>query len=198
MTRQAILAAARAAFAADGYERATIRAIAARAGVDPALVHHHFGTKEELFVAAHDFPISPAGLVAALSGNEGTLGERVARLYLTAAFTEGSPFQSLIGGALTNTTARDLFRQFIERGILDTIVPRLPAPDARIRVLLAGSHLVGLFLMRRVLGVEPLKDADLDYLVAVVGPTIDRYLTGDLGSLPGSALAGAAGPPAGR
>lgn len=189
MTRQAILAAARAAFAADGYERATIRAIAGRAGVDPALVHHHFGTKEELFVAAHDFPISPAGLAATLTGTEGTLGERVARLYLTAAFTEGSAFQSLIGSALTNTTARDLFRQFIERGVLDTIVPRLPAPDARLRVLLAGSHLVGLFLMRRVLGLEPLRDADLDSLVAVVGPTIDRYLTGDLGSLTGAPVA---------
>jgi AcrR family transcriptional regulator len=197
VTRQTILAAARAAFAADGYERATVRAIASRAGVDPALVHHHFGTKEDLFVAAHDFPISPARLAAALTAAEGTLGERVARLYLTAAFTEGSTFQSLIGGALTNPTARDLLRQFIERGILDTIVPRLPAPDARIRVLLAGSHLVGLFLMRRVLGVEPLRDTDLDYLVAVVGPTIDRYLTGDLGRLAGSTPA-AAGPPAGR
>jgi AcrR family transcriptional regulator len=189
VTRQAILAAARSAFAADGYDRATIRAIAGRAGVDPALVHHHFGSKEELFVAAHDFPISPAGLAAALTGTEGTLGERVARLYLTAAFTEGSAFQSLIGGALTNTTARDLFRQFIERGVLDTIVPLLPAPDARMRVLLAGSHLVGLFLMRRVLGLEPLRDADLDFLVAMVGPTIDRYLTGDLGSLTGAAVA---------
>jgi AcrR family transcriptional regulator len=180
VTRQAILDAARAAFSADGYERATIRAIAARAGVDPSLVHHHFGTKEELFVAAHDFPISPAGLAAAVTGGEGTLGERITRLYLSAAFTEGSAFQSLVRGAMTNPTARDLLRRFIERGLLDTIAPRLAAPDARFRMLLAGSHLMGLFMMRRVLAVDALRDADADYLVAVVGPIIDHYLTGDL------------------
>ncbi len=60
ITRQSILEAARATFARAGYERATIRAIASAAAVDPALVHHYFGTKEELFVAAHEIPISPA------------------------------------------------------------------------------------------------------------------------------------------
>lgn len=180
VTRQAILAAARAAFARAGYERATIRAIASAAGVDPALVHHYFGTKEELFVAAHELPISPAAVRAALEGGEGTLGERVTRLYLSAALTEGGPFESLIRSAMTNPTARTMLRRFIERGVLDTLAPRLPAPDARFRILLAGSHLMGLFMARRVLGVDALREADLDHLVRVVGPTIDRYLTGEL------------------
>lgn len=180
ITRQSILEAARATFARAGYEKATIRAIASAAGVDPALVHHYFGTKEELFVAAHEIPVSPAAALASLEKGEGTLGERVTRLYLSAAFTEGSPFLSLARAAMTNPTARDMLRQFIERGMLDTLAPHLKAPDARFRMLLAGSHLMGLFMMRRVVGVDAIRNADLDYLVRVVGPTIDRYLTGDL------------------
>lgn len=180
VTRQAILVAARSTFAGDGYERATIRAIAARAGVDPALVHHHFGTKEELFAAAHELPISPAAMRGALEGGEGTLGERITRLFLTAALTEGGPFESLVRGAMTHPPARVLLRQFIERGVLDTVAPHLQAPDARFRILLAGSHLMGLFMLRRVVGADTLRDADLDHLVGVVGPTIDHYLTGDL------------------
>lgn len=180
VTRQAILEAARATFARAGYEPTTIRAIASAAGVDPALVHHHFGTKEELFVAAHELPISPAAVRAALEGGEGTLGERVTRLYLSAALAEGDSFESLIRAAMTNSTAREMLRQFIEHGVLDTLAPYLGASDARFRLLLAGSHLMGLFMARRVLGVDTLRDADLDELVRVVGLTIDHYLTGEL------------------
>jgi AcrR family transcriptional regulator len=180
VTRQAILKAARATFGADGYERATIRAVAAAAGVDPSLVHHYFGTKAELFVAAHEVPISPATMRAALAGGEGTLGERVTRLYLGAALREGSAFESLVRAAMTHPPAREMLRQFIERGVLDTLAPRLQTPDARFRIMLAGAHLMGLFMARRVLGVDALRDVAFDRLVAAVAPAIDRYLTGDL------------------
>jgi AcrR family transcriptional regulator len=180
VTRRTILQAARDTFARAGYERATIRAIASRAKVDPALVHHHFGTKEELFVAAHELPISPAAVRATLEGGEGTLGERVTRLYLSTALTEGGPFEALIRAAMSNSTARAMLRQFIEHGLADSLAPLLGTPDARFRIMLAGSHLVGLFMARRVLGLDALREADLDHLVRVVGPTIDRYLTGDL------------------
>lgn len=180
ITRRAILDAARTTFARAGYEQATIRAIAARAKVDPALVHHHFGTKQELFVAAHELPFSPAAVRAVLEGSEGTLGERVARLYLAAAFTEGGSFESLLRSAMTNPTARAMLRGFIEHGVLDALAPYLDAPDARFRITLVGSHLMGIFLARRVVGVDALREADLDRLVRAVGPTIDRYLTGDL------------------
>jgi AcrR family transcriptional regulator len=182
VTRRAILRAARSAFARAGYERATIRAIASAAGVDPALVHHYFGTKQELFVAAHELPTSPAAVQAVLQRGEGTLGERVTRLYLSAALTEGGPFESLIRAAMTNPTARAMLRRFIERGMLDTLAPSLGGPDARFRLMLAGSHLMGLFMARRVLGVDALREADLEELVRVVGPTIDYYLTGNLGA----------------
>ncbi|HSQ37893.1 MAG TPA: TetR family transcriptional regulator [Acidimicrobiia bacterium] len=182
VTRRAVLEAARATFAEAGYERATIRAIASAAGVDPALVHHYFGTKEELFVAAHELPLSPAAALATLADDEGTLGERVTRAYLSAALTEGGPFESLVRAAMTNPTARAMLRRFIERGMLDTLAPYLGTPDARLRLILAGSHLMGLFMARQVLGVDALREADPEQLVRVVGPTIDRYLTGYLPS----------------
>lgn len=180
VTRRAILEAARATFARAGYEQATIRAIASRAKVDPALIHHHFGTKQELFVAAHELPFSPAAVRAVLEGSGGTLGERVTRLYLGAAFTEGGPFESLVRAAMTNPTARAMLRGFVEHGVLDALAPYLGTPDARFRIMLAGSHLMGIFMARRVLGVDVLREAELDRLVQAVGPTIDRYLTGDL------------------
>lgn len=180
VTRRQILEAARAAFSRSGYERATIRAIAGRAGVDPALVHHHFGTKEELFVAAHEIPVSPAAVRDALDRGEGTLGERVTRLYLGAALTEGGPFEALIRAAVSNPTARRMLRGFIERGLLDSLAPVLGTPDARFRLALAGSHLVGLLMARRVVGVDVLREAEPEHLVAMVAPAIDRYLTGDL------------------
>lgn len=180
VTRRQILEAARTAFSRAGYERATIRAIAGRAGVDPALVHHHFGTKEELFVAAHEIPVSPAAVREALDRGEGTLGERVTRLYLGADPTEGGPFEALIRAAVSNPTARRMLRRFIEHGLLDSLAPRLGTPDARLRMALAGSHLVGLLMARRVVGVDVLREADPEHLVAMVAPAIDRYLTGDL------------------
>jgi len=183
VTRRAILEAASATFAEAGYEQATIRAIAARAGVDPSLVHHHFGTKEDLFVAAHEFPISPGQVAAALRdpGSE-PLGERITRLYLRAAFGEG--LESLIRSAMTNPTARTMLREFVERGILDTLEGELEGDHARLRIGLAASHLIGLFIMRRVVGIDVIRDADEDTLVAIVGPTVGRYLSGDLGGMP--------------
>jgi AcrR family transcriptional regulator len=183
VTRRAILEAASATFAESGYEQATIRTIAARAGVDPSLIHHHFGSKEDLFVAANEFPISPAQLVAALRDADGEqLGERITRLYLQAASGEG--LESLIRAAMTNPTARAMLREFVERGILDTVERELEADRARLRIGLAASHLIGLFIMRRVVGIDVIRDADEDALVAIVGPTVDRYLGGDLGDVP--------------
>ena len=183
VTKQAILEAARAAFAESGYGGATIRGIAAAAGVDPALVHHHFGSKDELFVAAHELPISPAGMIAAFEHGEGSLGERVARMFLTATFTPGGPYEALVRSAMTHETARNMLRDFIEHGVLDALAPGLGVPDARLRIMLVGSHLMGLFMIRQVIGVEAMRRVDLEDLARIVGPTVERYLTEDLGTL---------------
>ncbi len=179
-TRSTILGAATEAFAEAGYERATIRSIASRAGVDPALVHHHFGSKEDLFVAALEFPISPAALASLLEdpGDGSTLGERVARTYLILALAEDSRIEGLVRAAASNDTARTMLRDFLERALLDTLAPRLHVDDARLRMALAATQLVGIVLARRIVGVRVLEDATIDDLVAAVGPTIDRYLSG--------------------
>ena len=176
VTRQTILEAARTAFAESGYEKVTIRAIAAGAGVDPALVHHHFGSKQELFVAAHDLPVSPALVRAAIDGTGGTLGERLARSYLSATLADGGPLEALVRSAMSNPTAREMLRDFVEGEILDAFEGEIEGPDARLRVALAGSHLVGLFMMRRILGIDAVSDAALEDLVIAIAPALDRYL----------------------
>lgn len=180
VTRRAILEAAREVFAGHGYERATIRGIAAAAAVDPALIHHHFGTKLELFVAAHELPISPAAVDAVLRGTEGTLGERLARGYLTAAFAEDTPLEALVRSAVSNPTARNMLREFFEKEILHRFADGLDTAHPRYRMALAGSQLIGLFMMRRILGLDPIERASVEDLVAAVTPTLDRYLTGEV------------------
>lgn len=179
VTRRAILDAARTEFARSGYTAATIRAIAARARVDPALVHHHFGTKQDLFTAAHEFPLTPAAIRDLLAdpGAE-SLGKRLTRLYLEGAAADGGPIESLLRSAMTNEAARAMLREFLEQEVLDPLEPLLEGPQARLRMALAGSHLIGVLMARRVVGVDAVREADLEDLVSIVGPAIDRYLDG--------------------
>jgi AcrR family transcriptional regulator len=175
VTRRAILDAAREVFAGQGYDGATIRSIAAEAGVDPALVHHHFGTKEDLFVAATEFPFSPALIEAAIRGTDGTIGERLARAYLTAVL-DGGAIEALIRSAMTNRRARGLLREFVESAVLDAFEGYVEGPDARLRMALAGSHLVGVVMFRRIIGVGALVETDVEDIVQMVAPALDRYL----------------------
>ena len=175
VTRLAILDAARAAFAEHGYEKATIRAIAAAAGVDPALVHHHFGSKQELFVAAYELPLSPADIRGMMQSGEGTVGERFARAYL-GVLSGSDSYEALVRSAVSNPAARQLLREFIERELLDVLAGELAGPDAGFRAALAASHLVGLFVLRRIVGVGVVRDATVDELVAAVSPALNLYL----------------------
>ena len=193
-TREAILAASRKRFAEHGYDGATIRGIAADAGVDPALVHHFYGTKERLFAAAMRLPVVPGELLgAALAAGPAdpaeSLGEHLVRTVLQAweVHEIRDVFVGLIRSASTSAQATTMLREFVT----EAIVGRLSAvarpgggadpAGARYRASLVASQVVGLGLTRYVLGLEPLAAADLDALVAAVGPTVDRYLTGDLG-----------------
>jgi AcrR family transcriptional regulator len=182
-TRAAILDEARRAFAARGYEAVSVRAVAREAEVDPALVHRFFGSKEELFIAAMDLPVSPSGLVAALlvDGID-DLGERlVARLL--AVFDDPrsfAPFLALIRGAVSNEQAAAMLREFVTREVLGRLAAAA-SPDApQLRASLAGSQVIGLAMARYVVGVPPLAGADPATVAACVGPTIQRYLTGPL------------------
>jgi AcrR family transcriptional regulator len=182
-TRGAILDAARASFAERGYDAVSIRAVAREAGVDPALVHRFYGSKEALFSAAMELPVTPSRLVEALlaDGVE-HLGERLVRTFLELfdrpdAFV---PFLALIRGAVSNERAATMLREFIAREVLGRLAAAASPDRPELRASLAGSQIVGLAMARYVVGVPPLAGTDRETVVACVGPAIQRYLTGEL------------------
>jgi len=183
-TREAILDAARAAFAETGYDRATIRGIAAAAGVDPALVIHYFVSKEGLFEAALELPVRPADVFArgAAAGPD-QLGATVVRTFLEAWEPPESRvrLQAMLRSAMTNETAMAMIRDLLVREVFGPITQTLGVPDAQLRATLVGSQFIGLAIMRFVGRIEPLASASIDELVAAVGPTVQRYLTGEIG-----------------
>ena len=179
--RAEILTAARAAFGAHGYEAVTIRAVAARAGVDPALVHHYFGTKDQLFAAAVGFPLVPSTQAPALlAGDPDELGERLVRLMLSVwSQPEGRDRAlAVLRSATTQDQAATVLREFVSRELIGRIAPVLPGPDPRMRVAAAASQIVGLAFLRYVIRLEPLASATDDEVVAMFAPVVQRHLFG--------------------
>jgi AcrR family transcriptional regulator len=178
-----VLDAARARFGAHGYDGTKLRDVAADAGVDVALVSYFFGSKDGLFAAAMAFPVNPAELVEELmrEGIDG-LGERLVRRFLALWDEAGgrSPLIALLRSASSNEQAAELVRGFVERELLGRIAVAIDAPQPELRAALAGSQMVGLVMARYIVGVEPLAHCDPEVLVAAVGPTLQRYLTGDV------------------
>jgi AcrR family transcriptional regulator len=178
-TRGSILAAARALFAEAGYARVTIRRIASEAAVDPALVHHYFGTKEELFAKAVDLPFSPAEAVArALTGGPEGAGESLARLFFTVweAPETREPLLAQLRQAMVDPESPFPFGEFVSGALLPRAVPHLTGPDRSLRLELAASHLVGVAILRYVVRLEPIATMPVERLVAEVGPRIQTYL----------------------
>lgn len=195
-TREAILAAAGTLFTEHGFQSTTVRAVAAAADVDPALVHHFFGTKERLFVEAMRLPIDPATFIPQLLGpGLDGLGERLARGILAivtqpAAGTTASPLLGLLRSATTHPEAARMLREFIGATILDRVAAAIQADRPQLRAALCGSQIVGLLMAREVVGVPALVGADSDELAAAYGPVLQHYLTGDLsGALTGDLTA---------
>jgi len=181
-TREAILAAARTAFAERGIDGASIRLIAAGAGVDPALVHHYFGTKDQLFLAAMRAPMDPAEIIPPiLAGGWGALGERLVATMLSVWDSPvGESAVALLRSAVSNEQVAAMMREFVVNRILKRIVKELHLDpvDGLLRSGLVASQVAGLIMMRYVIRVEPVASADIPTLAAMVGPTIQRYLTG--------------------
>jgi AcrR family transcriptional regulator len=177
-----VLEAARARFAAHGYAGTRLRDVAADADVDVALVSYFFGSKDGLFAAAMELPINPAQLVEELvaEGSDG-LGERLARTILARLdAADGSPIVALVRSAASNEQAAALLRGFVEREVLGRLVRAVDAPNPELRAALAGSQVVGLIMARYVVRVQPIADADPETLATAIGPTLQRYLTGEL------------------
>jgi len=183
-SREAILDAARTAFGERGFNDASVRDIAGRAGVDAALVHHFYGTKEQLFAAAMRLPVDLAvAIPALLEGGVGGLGERVVGFFLAAfeAGGEQNTLLALLRSAASHERSATMVREFVTKAVLGPVAASLDRPDPELRASLVGSQLIGLAMMRYVVKVEPLASADPRTVVAAVAPTIQRYLTGDLG-----------------
>lgn len=190
-TSEAILAAARSQFADHGYAGATIRAIAAAAGVDPALVHHFYGTKEALFAAAMRMPIVPSVVLAqALASRpDGPRGEFMVQTALTLWESDAlkDTFVGLLRSAVTSDQAAAMLREFIADSILGTIAQASglnaaggSPEEVQYRVAMVATQMLGLALTRLVLRLPMVARASVDELAATLGPTIERYLTGDI------------------
>jgi AcrR family transcriptional regulator len=177
VTKHAILAAARERFGTVGFDRATIRAIAAEADVDPALIIHHFKNKQELFVAAHELPLHPADLIGQIvAAPAEERGELIARAYLAVLGSPGSPVLSLLRAAATNAHAASMLREFVEDAFLRDAAQLAGGRDAELRLALIGSHLIGVIYARELIGVSPLAERSIDDLVSAIAPTIQSYL----------------------
>jgi AcrR family transcriptional regulator len=180
-TREVILAAARQAFADKGFDGASIRYIAAGAGVDPALVHHYFGTKDKLFLAAMRAPIDPAKLIPQIAaGGIDGVGERLVRTFLTVWDSPaGVAVVALVRSAVQHDLAARLLREFVTTQILRRATAHLgldPA-EAPMRTALVASQMIGLGMMRYIIKLEPLASAPPEAIVGSLGPVIQRYLT---------------------
>ncbi|MEU8321478.1 TetR family transcriptional regulator [Nonomuraea sp. NPDC048881] len=177
-TRGEILTAARRVFAEKGFDKATVRGIAREAKVDPALVHHYFETKEGMFAAAMQLPITPDEVIPLLlDGPREEIGERLVRMILrvTAEPETREPMIALMRSALTNEQAAAMFREFITNALLFQVADRLGVPHLRIEA--AFGQMYGVIMGRHVIKLEPLASADPEELVELIAPTIQRYFT---------------------
>ncbi len=181
-TRDRILVTAREEFSERGYEKTSVRGIAKAAGVDPALVHHYFGTKEQVFEAAVEVAFAPALQAPEAIGDAplDEVGERLTRFILGLWENPASrtPLLAIVRSAVNNETAAAVFRRLIVAQVLRRVAAQVGLPDAELRVELAAAQLVGCAMLRYVIKVEPLASADPEQIVARLAPVVQGHLTG--------------------
>ncbi len=181
--RERILGVARELFAANGYAGTTIRAVAAAAGVDVALVPYYFGRKEQLFAASMAIPIRPDELLAAaFEAGIDQAGERVVRAFLGLWEdpASGPALLALLRSAATHEQSRRALSEFVSDGIVRHYAINIGGPDGARRGMLAAGQLIGVAMARHVIRVEPMVSWTFEELVADLAPTIQRYFTGPL------------------
>jgi AcrR family transcriptional regulator len=179
-TRAAILDAARGEFSAKGYDASSMRGIARLAEVDPALVHHYFDGKAVLFVEAMSLPVNPSVLIETiLAGPREQVGEGLARTFFNVWDSPQGRERlvALIRSAVSNDDAARMLREFLAREIFGKVAVSVGVPQPQLRAGLAAAQLMGVAMMRYVIGFEPLVSASSDEIVDIVAPTLQRYLT---------------------
>jgi AcrR family transcriptional regulator len=182
-SREAILVAARAAFARDAYAGATLRAIAADADVDVALIRHYFGSKAGLFVAATDWPFDPRDAVAAgLDGDRDGIGLRLATFFLGhwSVPAKRGAILELFQAAIGDATIAALLREFFTDEVFVPLLGELGVDQRALRAGLLGSQLQGLMLSRYVLRQLSPDEIDDATVAAAIAPTLQRYAVGAL------------------
>jgi AcrR family transcriptional regulator len=181
--RRAVLDAARELFAELGFERTTMRAVAARAGVDPALIYHYFGDKDGLLFATLQPPVDAATVFAGLAGAADRTGEELVRR-LISLWEERPEIREqmtvILRTGLSHDRASRLLRDILSSFILAALGDVLAADRRELRVAHIRSHIGGLMHARYILKVPGAAAASPEDLVQAVGPTVQRYLTGDL------------------
>ncbi|WP_405842768.1 TetR family transcriptional regulator [Streptomyces sp. NBC_01518] len=181
-TRDRILAAAREEFSERGYEKTSVRGIAKAAGVDPALVHHYFGTKEQIFEAAVEVAFAPAQNApeTVAEGPLDGVGERLTRFIFGIWENPATrtPLLAVVRSAVNNEAAAAVFRRLVVSQVLGRVAARLDLPDGELRAELAAAQLVGTAMLRYVIKVEPLASVDVERIIARVAPVVQGHLTG--------------------
>jgi AcrR family transcriptional regulator len=179
-TRAAILAAARDHFAARGFNGASLRAIAAAAGVDTGLIRHFFGCKDDLFIATLHVPDEVfEWMRKALDGDVGRLGERMVDAYLRLWENPATaePLLAVARSAISSKKGTNRLRAVCGGSVFRDFLPHVGIDRAETRIALAGAHLMGVALARYVVQVPPLVNLGRDELIATCAPAIQRYLT---------------------
>jgi AcrR family transcriptional regulator len=189
VSREAVLAAAKQRFAAEGFEKTTLRAIAQDAHVDPSMVLYLFGSKVALFRESLRLILDPDVLVAALTGDaddDPDIGTRMVRTYLRMWETADSAasMRAMLQSATSNADAHEAFRGFMQNYVLTAVSGVLGGGEqAKLRAMLAASQLVGTAMLRYIIEVPPLTTLSADEVVALIAPTVTRYLTADAAEL---------------
>jgi AcrR family transcriptional regulator len=186
-TRDRILASARELFARNGISNTSIRAVAAAADVDSALVHHYFGTKEQLFAAAVHIPIDPMDVIGPLRDVPvEELGYKLPSMLLPLWDSEiGAAFIATLRSILAGSEV-NLFRTFIQDVIAVEVGMRVDDPpgSGNIRIQFVASQLVGVVVARYILELEPFASLPPQQIAETIAPNLQRYLTGDLPGWP--------------
>jgi AcrR family transcriptional regulator len=183
-SREAILLAARKLFAEQGFDGTSLRQVAREASVDPAMVHHFFKGKDELFASSVELPADPEDVLAGVETLDP--GARAEALICAVVRLWEGPAQAglvaFVRGTIGSKAKTALLRETVSRTILSRVMVGVqgPAEEVRLRGNLVATQVVGLMLLRYVIRLEPLASAGQEEVVRIVAPTIQRYLTGDL------------------
>ncbi|MCS7476839.1 TetR family transcriptional regulator [Umezawaea endophytica] len=175
-SKQRVLQVARELFDRNGYNGTTVRAVAAAAAVDPAMVFYFFGTKQGLFSAVIDS--APHTIESIFAGDLDTLGERIVRtLVRNLDASDGAPLVMLTRSAPTDPRSEELLREFIGREITDRLVALLDSPDTARQAGMVSVQVLGLAVARYIVRVEPIASASVDELATTFGPLVQQCLT---------------------